>query len=332
MTPWSTKRLITTGALALVGWFIVAASCTMVGSTGTIGWPSGEGVLKFRIEVVLISSMIGCALAVSGVVYQAILRNPLADPFLLGVSSGAALASYLWKIGALAGVAGAIGQQSAAFVGAAVSVSIAFILSTRRGRIEPVTLILVGVIVNAVNGSIFLLVDTLYRNLAGTGSPLAFLVGAINTNLTGAQIASSGMVIAIGTAAMLAISGKLHITTLGDVEAQSLGVNIQRIRWVGLIVASIVTASAVAISGPIGFVGLVCPHVARLMVGRDVRIVLPVSMAIGGALLAMADAISRILAATGGVGAYLPVGVLTGLLGGPFFLMLMYRRERLATP
>jgi iron complex transport system permease protein len=117
---------------------------------------------------------------------------------------------------------------------------------------------------------------------------------------------------------LLYMSGPLAVAALGDAEAESLGVRVQRVRWTTLIAASIVTASAVAVSGPIGFVGLVCPHLARLVVGPDVRRLLPVSIALGAALLAVADAGSRRLG-------QLPVGVLTGLLGGPFFLFLLWR-------
>jgi iron complex transport system permease protein len=104
-------------------------------------------------------------------------------------------------------------------------------------------------------------------------------------------------------------------------------VRIQRLRWIALITASLVTAAAVAISGPIGFVGLVCPHVARLIVGRDQRVLLPASTALGAALLAIADAVSRKLSGSGGLGTILPVGVLTGLLGGPFFLLLLWQNR-----
>jgi iron complex transport system permease protein len=123
----------------------------------------------------------------------------------------------------------------------------------------------------------------------------------------------------------------LNVAALGDVEAESMGVRIGQLRWIALITASLVTAAAVAISGPIGFVGLVCPHVARLIVGRDQRVLLPASTALGAALLAIADAVSRKLAGSGGLETVLPVGVLTGLLGGPFFLLLLWHSRRSKT-
>src|SRR5438270_6111668 len=179
---WGGRRLLLTLSICVIVWLLVAAACLCVGSTSTrIGWPSAA-VLPFRREYVLLASLVGAALAAAGVVYQAILRNPLADPYLLGVSSGASLASFVWRFtwsGALlATVASAMSQQLFAFAGGAIAIAIVFALAMRRGRLEPITLLLVGVIVNAVNGSIFLLINTLKHNLNGrTGSALGFLVG-----------------------------------------------------------------------------------------------------------------------------------------------------------
>jgi iron complex transport system permease protein len=312
-----------------VAWAAVALVCLMVGSWGSVGWPS-PGVLKLRSESVLAASLVGAALGAAGAVYQAILRNPLADPYLLGVSTGAALAQYLWQFGALGAVAGALGQQAFGFAGALAAVAIVLGLAGARGRLEPVTLLLVGVIVNAVNASVFLLLNAIYRQQPGAGGPEVFLVGGIRTTLTGAERWSVASTVAVGWVIMMGMGGWLNAVGLGDEEAEGLGVRAQRVRWVGLIIASIVTASAVSISGPIGFVGLVCPHLARLVVGVDARKVLPVATGLGAALLAGADAVSRYLAGEAGVGTKLPVGVLTGLLGGPFFLMLLWRSRRSA--
>jgi iron complex transport system permease protein len=335
---WSLGRLLLTILLCIGGWAIVAAGCMMVGSTGSFGWPTSAGQMEFRREVVLTASLVGAALAAAGVAYQAILRNPLADPYLLGASSGASLAAYLWRLPFLSGLlvlsgAGqAISQQAFAFAGAIASVAIVFTLSSSRGRLEPLTLLLVGVIVNAINGSIFLFVDAIHRNVPSGGDAISFLVGTIQTNLTTSQFDLALSIITIGFIALLYISGELNVAGLGDVEAQAMGVRIQRLRWIALITASLITAAAVAISGPIGFIGLVCPHVARLIVGRDQRILLPASTALGAALLAIADAISRKLAGSGGLQTVLPVGVLTGLLGGPFFLWLLWQNRRRISP
>ena len=331
MNRWSVSRLLATVGVSALLWALLAGGCLLVGSTGEVAIPDWA-TAKVRIEPVFLASLVGAALAGAGVVYQAILRNPLADPYLLGVSSGAMLFSYLWELGAAGIVVGAAGwavsQQGFAFVGAMLAVGVVFVLASSRGRLEPITLLLVGVIVNAVNGSVFLLVNAVTKDRPATGGPLAFLVGGIQTNLTRQQMWVAGVVIAVGWMWLMYLSGQLNVAGLSEGEAEALGVRIGRLRWVGLVVGSLVTAAAVAISGPIGFVGLVCPHLARLVAGSDVRRVLPLATALGAGLLAVANAASRYLAREGMAATLLPVGVLTGLLGGPFFLLLLWQTRR----
>jgi iron complex transport system permease protein len=305
-----------------------------VGSTA-VGWPAGDA-LMFRLQMVLLASLVGAALSAAGVAYQAILRNPLAEPYLLGVSSGASLAAYLWRFpawGAFLGAAGlALSQQLFAFAGALGAVAVVFALATRRGRVEPVTLLLVGVIVNAVNGSIYLLINALAKDMTGgAGGEVAFLVGVIQTNLQPRQVLTTAAVVAAGWVVLSYLSGQLNAAALSEAEAESLGVRVHRLRWAALVTASLMTASAVAVSGPIGFVGLVGPHLARMLAGHDQRRLLPVATATGAALLALADAASRLLAMESLAGSVLPVGILTGLMGGPFFLMLLWQTRRRST-
>jgi iron complex transport system permease protein len=336
MKRWDLQQLLlTVGASALV-WAVLAAGCLMVGSTGSFGIPHVDSetfrfTLQNRLELVLLASLVGAALGSAGVVYQAILQNPLADPYLLGVSSGASLGAYLWRFAAISGALAGLSQQTFAFTGAIVAVGIVFLLAGARGRLEPVTLLLVGVIVNAVNASIYLLLNNIFRDLPGSGGPLVFLVGGIQANLETSQQVAALVCIALGWIILMSISGQLNVAVLSESEAMSLGIRIQRLRWVALIITSLMTASAVAISGPIGFVGLVCPHLARLFVGRDQRRLLPVATALGAALLAIADAVSRKLAGQNAINNQLPVGVLTGLLGGPFFLLLLAQSRRRTT-
>lgn len=328
MTRWSASRLILTLLISVTLWAALAAACLTVGSTGEFGWPNSGDVFRIRLDAVLVASLVGAALAAAGVVYQAILQNALADPYLLGVSSGATLFAYVWQLPAFtAGLV--IGEQGFAFAGALVAVAIVFLLASRRGRLEPITMLLVGVIVNAVNGSIFLLLNTIVKDPARPGGPLALLVGGLQSNLTitSTEIKFAAFVIALGWACLFACSGQLNVALLSESEATGLGVRIHRLRWLAMIIASLITASAVAISGPIGFIGLVCPHLARLIVGNDQRRLLPISTALGAALLAIADAASRKLSMMSSVQTVLPVGVLTGLLGGPFFLMLLWKRS-----
>jgi len=337
--PFTPAQLLKTLAIGLLVWLVIAAACMTVGSTGTISWPRPvfvdghlSSAMRFRLEPVLLASLIGAALAATGCVYQAILRNPLADPYLLGVSSGASLAAYLWRLSSLATLISfsgrAMSQQAFGFCGALIAVAVVFFLASRRGRIEPITLLLVGVIVNAVCGSIYLLVNELYKGLAGAGSETSLLVGGLQTSLLTEQMVAAAAVVLVGWVILLYFAGSLNVAALSDEEAASLGVRIHLLRWGALIVASLITASAVAISGPIGFVGLVAPHVARLFVGSDQRKLLPLATAFGAVLLCLADTAGRYLARSSMAGQWLPVGVLTGLLGGPFFLVLLWNMRR----
>ncbi len=325
---WGIFQMVSTLLICVGGWTIVACACLCVGSTSSgFHWPRSVELMQYRREMVLLASLIGAALASAGVVYQAILRNPLADPYLLGVSSGAMLSSFIWRfssVALLAGAAGALGQQAFAFAGALIAIAVVFLLSMQRGRLQPITLLLVGVIVNSINGSIFLLLNAIVHDITGgSGGPMSFLVGGIQTNLTRFQESAAGLAVGVCWVTLMYLSGQLNTAVLSEAEAAALGVQIHRLRWTALVVASLMTAAVVAISGPIGFIGLVCPHVARLLVGNDQRRLLPLATAMGASLLAIADAMSRSIAQT-----TLPVGVLTGLLGGPFYLLLLWNARR----
>jgi iron complex transport system permease protein len=330
---WGWLSLLGTLLLGALIWGVVAYGCMMVASTGW-GWPSA-GAFPFRLEIVLLSSLVGAGLGAAGATYQAVLRNPLADPYLLGVSTGAALLAYIWRLPSMTHLTlslgwhgQAISQEAFAFVGAIASVAIVLLISNRRGRLEPITLLLVGVIVNAINGSIFLLVYSLSGSLPNSEGALSLLIAGIQTGLSPQQKWTATIIIGIGFVLLMSISGQLNAAGVSDAEAEALGVRIQRLRWVALVIASLVTAASVAISGPIGFIGLICPHLARLIVGTDQRRMLPLATAIGAALLALADAGSRRLAGEGLAQTLLPVSVLTSLFGGPFFLLLLIQSRR----
>jgi iron complex transport system permease protein len=335
LRPWSVRRLLLLLSVCLVAWGIVAAGCLMVGSS-SFGVPADDiwrvfhggtlgGVLRFRLEWTIVASLVGACLALAGVTYQAVLRNPLADPYLLGVASGSSLAVFLWTISPLA-VFGVMSQQGAAFAGAIVTLMVVFALAQKRGRLEPLKLLLVGVIVNAINGAFYLLLFQMGRS-QDIARMFRFLAGGLQQDLQPIQIQVVAAIFFVALTVLLFLSGQLNISTLTEAEAESLGVRIHRLRWVAMITASLVTAAAMAISGPIGFVGLVCPHVGRLLVGNDQRKLVPVAMAMGAILLAVADASCRTLQQVPSLG-QLPVGVLTGFLGGPFFLFLLWRSRQ----
>jgi iron complex transport system permease protein len=324
---------VTAGHLALlygvsaVAWAVAAGICLLVGSTGQLGWPAGA-LLEVRGERVLLASLVGAALAGGGVAYQAVLRNPLADPYLLGASSGATLASYVWSLPAgLGGAAVILGQHGFAFAGALAAVAIVLVIAGGTGRLEPTRAILVGVIVSAVCGSVLMLLISVYTSPAGGGGAISVLFGSIRTTLSVPERAAGGGLALVAVVVLAAVAGRLNVAALGEDEAQAMGVHVNRLRWLALVAASLLVAAAVAVGGPIGFIGLIGPHVGRLIVGPDNRRLLPVALALGAILLAGADTATRALSSSRNLGTVLPVGVLTGLLGGPFFLALLWSRR-----
>lgn len=342
MRAWTVRQWGVLVGVSAVGWLAVAVVGLLVGSTG-VGVPTAAQ-LGSRLEVVLLASIVGAALAAAGVTYQCVLRNPLADPYLLGVASGASLGTMLWRFPAtlagFGGVVATVGQPAMALIGALVASGtvLAFagggwgrarLEGGGGGRLEPVTLILVGVIVSSVCSAVVLLLLSLRPEiLAGGGGLSGVMIGALQTNLSVTQLVLAAGVLLAGLVAMTLLAPSLAVSTLSDPEAAALGLRIVRLRWLALGVAGVVVAGAVAVSGPIGFVGLVCPHLGRLLVGPDPRRLLPVATALGAGLLCLADGLCRVLAMQQLVATLLPVGVITALLGGPFFLVLLLRHLR----
>jgi iron complex transport system permease protein len=330
---WTPRRVIGINGVALSVWAMVAASCLFVSSEGTLSIPDVQ-ILGFRLERVLLASLVGAALAAAGTVYQAVLRNPLADPFLLGVASGATLGIYCWKIPAIATailslnpILASASQPAFAFFGAVLTVLIVFALSARDRAAGP-TLILAGVILNTIVGAVLLLIYTLFSAQPGSGYFQALLVGDLQTNLTGGQIAWAATLVGACFLFMSIRAGKLNAMSLADDEARSTGIAVGRLRWQLLISASLMTAAAVAVSGPIGFVGLLCPHAARWLAGGDHRRLLPLATALGAVLLCLADATARLMLGLSWINTMLPLGVLTALLAGPAFFVLLHRTHR----
>ena len=278
---------------------------------------------------VLPASLIGAALALAGVTFQAVLRNPLADPYLLGTSGGAMLMAYLWRLPAIGGIAwvGALSPQAFALIGAIGATALVLGLAGGRGRIDPVRAILIGVIVNSLCGAAFLVINAIARDLGAAGGAMTFFVGDIQSTLPPFYVHLSGAAVGLCGIALLFLAPALNVIRLSDDEAATLGVRVHRTRWTALVVASVTTAAAVAISGPIGFVGLVAPHIARWFVGNDNRRLLPVAAAAGAGALAVSDLISRVLQGVDSVGTVIPVGIITAVVGGPFFIYLLTRRR-----
>lgn len=324
---------VVTVALTILALFSLTALC--VGSTGDIGWPAHAVTLGLRWEKVILAAIVGAALAGAGCAFQAVLRNELADPYLLGIASGAALTSYLWKLPLVANVLAtnlplinSLSQQGFAFIGAMSAALIVLFVAGARGRFDPSTLILTGVIVSTVCGALLMLIFTMVKSLPGSGSFQSVLIGDLQTSLESSQLWTAGSIVALGLIAIGLRLPMLNLVALSEDEARSLGVRIRFERAVTLLLASLVTAAAVSVSGPIGFVGLIAPHVARRIVGVDLRVAMPIACVGGAVLLISADAILRYLAGVRIVNTIIPIGVATALLGGPFFLVLLFQKRK----
>jgi len=273
-------------------------------------------VLDLRLPRALAAFAVGGLLALAGALMQVLLRNPLADPYILGVSGGAACAAL---VAMLLGLGGAWISGSA-FAGALLAMLLVFALGRGRGDWSPTRLLLTGVVIAAGWGAVisFLLATSPDRRLPGM---LFWLMGDLGAGAaTGPGFGWA--VLAIGLVAGLLLAGQLNVLAHGDLPARSLGVDLGRLRGAIYLVASLLTASAVTLAGTIGFIGLVTPHMLRLVGLTDHRRLLPACLLLGGALLLLADTLARSLLAP----RQLPTGVVTALIGVPLFLYLL-RRE-----
>jgi iron complex transport system permease protein len=281
-----------------------------------------------RMPRVLAAAVVGGTLAAAGVVMQALLRNPLATPFTLGVSAGAALGAILvitfvqadLRVGLYSIGGGAI--PLASLGGALIASLIVYALATRPGRTMSTTvLLLAGVTLNAFFSALILFVQY-SADFTQTYRTVRWLMGDLDVGSFAPIIASSPLVLAaLGMFAVLPRS--LNLLSVGNDAAATRGVDVGRTQRLAFFSASLATSAAVALAGPIGFVGIVVPHLVRLMVGVDHRVVLPASILFGASFLIGCDLVARTVLAPVEV----PVGVVTAVLGGPFFLWLLVRRS-----
>jgi len=273
-------------------------------------------VLELRLPRVLTAMLVGCALAVAGATFQGLLRNPLADPYVLGTASGAALGAAIAVLIPVRFVIFEFGLiQGFAFIGALASIYAVYKLS-RIGGLSPLTsLLLTGYAVGSLLAAG--LAMAMYLSGAALRQIFNYLLGSFDA-ATWPRFLATLPIIVIASLAIMLRARSLNGLLLGEHAAANLGIDVRRERRILLALASLVTAAAVAISGLIGFVGLVVPHVVRLLVGPSARLVLPLSAIGGAALLAYADIIARL---AGGI----PVGVVTAILGAPFFLLILRR-------
>ena len=275
-------------------------------------------VFGLRLPRIALGIVVGAALSTAGAGFQALLRNPLADPYVLGVSSGAALGAIISLI-ATPHAAGAV--QAGAFAGAMLTITAVYFLGRRGGQLDTATLLLAGIIsMSFLSAVIMFLMTTLSgRDLRG----MAFwLMGDLSSPTV--DLRWLFLVLIIGVGCIYTTASDLNLILTGEQEARHLGVNVQRVKLVVYVAASLLTGLAVSVSGAIGYVGLLVPHVVRMMWGTDHRLLIPTS-AIGGAILVVAaDTLARTIVAP----TELPVGAMTAIAGAPVFIYLMRRRMR----
>ena len=281
--------------------------------------PEQEAVLWYiRMPRILIGLMVGGSLALAGAVMQGIFSNPLADPGIMGVSAGASLGAVIAISLGLTSM-GMFYMPMFAFVGAFMAVSITILLTMRGGRVETATLLLAGVAISMLLGAFTSGILTL-MNEYRLREFLFWMVGGLDFRRWEHVFLAIGPFL-IGTTILITLGRQLNVLVLGDTEAKALGVPVMLYRLIFLFLASFITATAVCVSGAIGFVGLIIPHIVRILVGPDHRVLLPVSALAGALFLIFCDTLGRVLAAPSEI----RVGIMTALLGAPYFLYLLRR-------
>jgi iron complex transport system permease protein len=306
----------------LTTWQVLISKLPLIDITPS--WPSGVEtiILEIRLPRVILAGLVGAALGTAGATYQGLFRNPLADPYLIGVAQGASLGAVIGFLLPIPWHVPGVGIVPLfAFAGAMASTTIVYGLS-RVGKTLPVTtLILAGVALGALLGSIvsYLIISSGEK----IHSIIFWLMGSFSlSQWTDVKLVLPYVV--VGTAVILLYARSLNVMQLDEEQAQQLGVNVERLKLVLLIAATLITAAAVSFVGTIGFVGIIIPHAVRLIWGADHRFLLPLSVLSGAIFLILADLIARTVQAP----AEIPIGVITALCGAPFFLYLLRRQKR----
>lgn len=306
---------------------IIAAALPGVDAAVAATWPATATtiVMQVRLPHTVLIALTGAALAGSGSAYQGLFRNPLADPYLLGVASGAGLGAVLamsrqWPVDWL----GFYAVPIAAFVGAIATIAVVYSLARTGPTLQTTTLILAGVAISSFATALtsFLML----RSGAELRRALGWLLGGSVLNGWEPVLAMLPYV-SVGLLLLLTMGHALNVLQFGDDQAQQMGLNVERTKRLILIGASLTTAAAVAFSGIIGFIGLIVPHLVRLVWGSDYRHLTPLSILCGGTALLLADILARVVLAP----EVLPVGVVTALVGAPFFLWILFRAKAKVT-
>ncbi|MCF7982028.1 MAG: iron ABC transporter permease [Pseudomonadales bacterium] len=320
----STKLISFLFLAALISLFVSISSGAMSLSLTQI-WQALTGdseslaymlIWELRLPRAITAFVVGAMLSIAGALMQVILRNPLADPYILGVSGGASVAALLAM---LAGIAG-IGISISAFAGALLSTLLVFSIAHGSGSWSPMKVLLTGVVLAAGWGALISLILALSPD-QGLRSMLFWLMGDFSYS---SSYGWGSLTLLVGFIASYWLARPLNLLLHGSVQAASLGVSVEKVYLLIFLVASLLTAVAVSLAGNIGFVGLIVPHLVRLSIGSDHRSLLPACLLLGGTLMLIADLLARTLFSP----QQLPVGVITALLGVPLFLLILHRGLR----
>ena len=274
-----------------------------------------------RVPRMIMAALVGAGLGVSGAALQGLFRNPLADPGLIGVSSGAAFAVALTVVLGLSAL-GLFAMPLAAFVGGLVLTLLIYAFARRGGRGQMATMLLVGIAINALLGAAISFIISLSDD-AQLRDIVFWMLGSLAGSLW-SYVLASGPLILVAIIVLVRMASPLNLLTLGDAEARHLGLRVERTQLVIVSAAALATGAGVAVAGMVGFIGLVAPHIVRLAIGPDHRLVLPASALAGAILVLGADLAARTIAAP----IELPLGVLTAIIGTPVFLFLIDRARR----
>lgn len=284
-------------------------------------WSSGDEsiIMLVRLPRVMLALLVGASLAVAGVAAQAVFKNPMADPYILGISSGAAMGASLAVV--LGAVVFAGSLQVGAFAGAILAAFLVFSIARTGNKIPVETLILSGVAIAAF----FAAINSFMMYISGNSlQRIVFWAMGAFWNASWDDVFLVAPFAIVGTIIILAFSRDLNVLLLGDESAEHLGTNVNGLKVGILMVISLIAAAAVSVSGIIGFVGLIIPHMMRIIVGPDHRILIPASLLMGGMFMMTADTFSRMVIQP----TELPVGIITALLGAPFFVYLLLRKKK----
>lgn len=277
-------------------------------------------VLLVRLPRVLLAALVGGGLAIGGAALQAVFRNPLVSPEVIGVSSGA---SFGGAVALLLGL-GPLALVGGSFAFGLLALGLLFLITSGRGGAHMLVIVLGGIVTASFFSALVALVTYLADPFTTLPAIVFWLLGSVAT-ATWAKVVVALVPVAVGAAVVLALRWRVNVLSLGDEDAASLGVRPRPLRWLVLTAVALMVAGAVAVSGVVSWVGLVVPHLARMWVGPDHRVLLPVSFLLGGAYLIAIDTLARSITA-----GEIPLGVLTALIGAPaFFLLLRRNRERL---